>query len=265
MKLYLIIAEGKHKGMPIPINVDLFLIGRSSACQLRSKVEGIGKQHCAIVNREDKIFVRDLGSGHPTVLNDELVPPQQEWPLHSGDRLEVGPFHFLLQFNEKPLSRRDLEEWALKCLDKTEDRELTDEEEVRESYNASQAAAGIINRLQQQRGEVVGRLRIGKIGPITTVRFNDPQLVDEAEISLMKTELCNRLNDRNQRVLLDCKNVARMSTSAVQMLDQVFKWLRSRGTNMVLCRVRADLQMMIRSMSNVPLYQDKREALVSRW
>lgn len=265
MKLYLIIVNGKHKGTPIPIDVDLFLIGQSSSCQLRSKVEGVGKQHCAIVNRNEKVFVRDLGCGEPTLLNDELLPPQHEWPLHTGDHLQVGPFEFLVQFHERSLARRDLEEWALKCLDKTEDRELCEDEDEREAHCASQAAAGIINRLQMQRGEIVGRLRIGRIGTVTTVRFSDSQLIEESEISMMRTELCTRLTARNQRVLLDCKNIARMSTGAVQMLDQVYKWLRSRGTSMVLCRVRSDLQVMLRTMSSIPLYQDKTEALVSRW
>src|SRR5690242_6983824 len=103
MKYYLIIAEGKHKGEPIPIDVDLFLIGRSSACQLRAKVEGVGRQHCALVSRQKKLFVRDLGSGEPTLLNEELVPPQCEWPVHANDRLQVGPFQFVVQFHEKTL------------------------------------------------------------------------------------------------------------------------------------------------------------------
>lgn len=265
MKIYLIITDGKRKGTPVLINVDLFLIGRSSSCQLRSKVESVGKQHCAIVNRDGKVFVRDLGSGEPTLLNGELVPPRHEWPLHSGDLLQVGPFEFLIQFQEKVLARKDLEEWALKCLDKSDELDLNEVDDRFDNYNASQAAAGIINRLQLQRGEIVGRLRIGKVGEVTTVRFNDANLVDEGEVSMMRAELCSRLDARNQRVLLDCKNVSRMSTGAVQMLDQVYKWLRSRGTSMVLCRVRRDLEIMLKTMSDIPLYQDKRQALVSRW
>ena len=40
MKLYLIVSKGKQKGLPIPIKVDLFLMGSDSICQLRSKLLG---------------------------------------------------------------------------------------------------------------------------------------------------------------------------------------------------------------------------------
>ena len=43
MKLYLIVARGKHKGMPIEIKGDLFLIGAKPMCQLRSHLDGIGE------------------------------------------------------------------------------------------------------------------------------------------------------------------------------------------------------------------------------
>ena len=117
MKFYLIVATGRHQGLPIPIEVDLFLIGSEKLCQLRSQLEGIGPQHCAFLARERKVFLRDMGSGEPTVVNGESLPEHGEWPLHAGDRIKVGPLEFIIQFREKPLSQRDLEEWALKCLD----------------------------------------------------------------------------------------------------------------------------------------------------
>src|SRR5262245_10814094 len=110
MKFYLIVAAGKHKGMPIEIKVDLFLIGSKRMCQLRSSKEGVAEEHCALVTRGRKVFLRDLGSGEATVLNSSLVPTGEELPLHAGDRLEIGPLEFMIQFREKPLSQRDLEE-----------------------------------------------------------------------------------------------------------------------------------------------------------
>src|SRR6516162_3876116 len=117
MKFYLIVAKGKHQGLPIPIEIDLFLVGNEKVCQLRSQLEDIGAQHCAFLTRERKVFLRDMGSGEPTLVNGESLPNNGEWPLHAGDRIKVGPLEFVIQFREKPLSQRDLEEWALKCLD----------------------------------------------------------------------------------------------------------------------------------------------------
>jgi anti-anti-sigma regulatory factor len=269
MKFYLIVAKGKHKGMPIPINVDLYLVGTAKICQLRSKLPGVGVEHCALVTRDRKVFVRDMSSGFPTMLNGELVPPGEEWPTHAGDRLEVGPLEFMIQFREKALSQRDLEEWAARCLDIVTEVELFDEEadEFHKPTTASAAAASIIDQLQAQRGLVMGRLRIGRESGITTVRFNDHHLVDEGEIAMIKKELCQNLGRPNLRILLDFKNVSRMSSAAVKMIDEFDKWLKQWGSTMALCRVRRELQGILATMeiANIPLFQDKRSAVASRW
>src|SRR5438445_6985602 len=116
MKFYLIVAKGRHQGLPIPIEVDLFMIGTDKLCQLRSKADDIGPQHCALVARERKVFIRDLGSGLPTYVNGETLPEHAEWPLHASDRIKVGSLEFVIPLREKPLSQRDLAEWALRCL-----------------------------------------------------------------------------------------------------------------------------------------------------
>src|SRR5688572_19627226 len=113
MKFYLIVSKGKHQGLPIPIEVDLFMIGGDPLCQLRSQHEMVGARHCALVNRQRKVFIRDMGSSLPTLVNNEAMPENAEWPLHAGDKIKVGPLEFVIQFREKPLSQRDLEEWAL--------------------------------------------------------------------------------------------------------------------------------------------------------
>jgi anti-anti-sigma regulatory factor len=269
MKFYLIVARGKQKGFPIPITIDLFMIGSSEMCQLRSQQPGIGAEHCALVTRERKVFLRDLNSGEPTTLNGTLVPPGEECPVHAGDRLEVGPLEFMIQFREKPLSQKDLEEWAAKCLDVTLEQELFDEDadDFHQQTTAASAAASIIDQLQARRGLVMGRLRIGRDQGVTTVRFNDAQLVDESEVALVKKELCQYLGKANLRVLLDFKNVRRMSTAGVQMIGDFYTWLKPWGSTMALCRVREDLKAILRTLdlAKIPLFKDKHEAIGARW
>src|SRR4051812_49129535 len=110
MKFYLIVRSGPKKGMPIPISIDLFLLGSDKMCQLRNA--NLGLKHCAFVTREKKVFVRDFDSGHATLVNGTVIPPGEEWPLHAGDCIGVGNLEFIIQYREKPLSQRDLEEWA---------------------------------------------------------------------------------------------------------------------------------------------------------
>lgn len=265
MKFYLIVAKGKKQGMPIPIAIDLFLLGADPICQLRNP--HLGPKHCALVTRQKKVFVRDFDSGQPTLVNGSAIPPDQEWPLHAGDRIEVGNLEFMIQVREKPLSQRDLEEWAARCLDVDERKEVEEDDEFRAPSNASQAAQGIIDRLSLQRGLVRGRLRIGVERGVTSVRFNDRHLVEESEIALIKKELCENLGKPNLRVLLDLKNVRRMATAGVVMLTDVNRWLRHRGSTMAMCRVRSELQAIlgVLEIENIPRFHDKKAALVARW
>src|SRR4051812_38401349 len=107
MKFYLIVAKGPKKGLPIPISVDLFAIGSDPMCQLRAN--SLEPKHCAIVTRNGKVFILDMDSGEPTLVNDAVVTPGTEWPLHGGDRVAFGKLEFMIQYREKPLSQKDLE------------------------------------------------------------------------------------------------------------------------------------------------------------
>jgi anti-anti-sigma regulatory factor len=275
VKFYLIVAKGKHQGLPIPIEIDLFMVGSDPECQIRSQHESIGSQHCAFITRDRKVFVRDMGSGEPTIVNDAIVPENAEWPLHAGDQIHVGPLAFIIQFHEKPLSQRDLEEWALKCLDEAQNKEKThvlDEltlaaNPLTHALDAAHAAASILDRLNAQRGVVRGRLRIAREGPVTTVRINDTYLVAESELALISKELHENLNHPNLRVLIDFKNVRRMSSTAAQIFAELVRWLRPQGSTLAICRLRAEFRDMISTLlgDTIPIFPDKTAALTADW
>ena len=267
MKFYLIVAKGRKKGMPVPIDVDLFLIGAERMCQLRSR--NLAPKHCAIVTRERKVFIRDLGSDWPTLVNDSLLPPGEEWPLHAGDMVAFGNLLFLVQYSERQLSKKDLEEWAAKCLDIANARDLFEEgaDDFHRADSAVDAASDIIGRLTAQRGVIMGRFRIGRESGVTTVRFNDSMMVESSEIVFIKKELCEYLSAPNLRVLLDFKNVRRMSSVAVRMIHDVFRWLKPFGSRMAMCRVRTDIRsiLAVMELEDIPIFPDKRAALLAQW
>ena len=129
-------------------------------------------------------------------------------------------------------------------------------------------AASMLDALALRRGEVHGRLRVGQDGDITIIRFNDRHLVDEGEISLIHKDLHEHLNRPNLRVLLDCKNVKRMSTAAVMMFDELCTWLKPWGSTMALCRVRSELQDAFKGLpltNHIRQFADKPSALATRW
>jgi len=275
MKFFLIVAKGKRQGEPIPIELDLFLIGSGKMCQLRAVHEHIGAQHCALATRDRKVFIRDLNSGQPTLVNGAEIPDSEEWPLHAGDIIEVGPLQFMVQYHEKALSRRDLEEWALTCLDADSARHLSAMDRLEaaagssaEPENAASAASAILDRLSAKKGIVKGRLRVSREEGLTVVRLNDLYLVDEAELALIKKELHDNLNRPNLRVLLDLKNIQRMSSAAAEMLADLKKWLAGFGNSLALCRLRPDLQQMLQafpSAKSLTYFADKSDAFAEKW
>jgi anti-anti-sigma regulatory factor len=273
MKVYLIVASGKRKGFPILLQQSLFMLGSDDVCQLRSPLPGIAPRHCAVRVDDRKVFVRDLGSEEGTLINGSRMPTSEEWALHKGDRIAVGPLEFMVQFTELNLKKNDAEEWALKCLDGQDDeREVLEDLELmarKEDFaNAAMAAQGILDRLSAQRGIVKGRLRVSREGQVTCVRLLDSFLVAEAEIALLRKELFDTLNQPGLRILIDCKQLARMSSAAAEMFGDVAHHLHVNRCTMAMCRLKPELQNIVQMLpmfEHVHFFRDKPLALSASW
>jgi pSer/pThr/pTyr-binding forkhead associated (FHA) protein len=93
MKLSLeVLTEGRQKGKLLPITLAQFLIGRDAQCHLRPASPLISKRHCALLQREGKVYVRDFDSTNGTFVNDQPVKGEVE--LKHKDQLKVGPIGF---------------------------------------------------------------------------------------------------------------------------------------------------------------------------
>jgi hypothetical protein len=90
MKLsLLVLTAGKQQGKLLDIKLPQFLVGRDPQCHLRPASPLISKRHCAIIQRDNKVFIRDFGSTNGTFVNDERVEGERE--LHHDDQLRIGP------------------------------------------------------------------------------------------------------------------------------------------------------------------------------
>lgn len=93
MKLSLVVlTEGKQQGKILPITLTQFVIGRDPQCQLRPASPAISKRHCAILQKEGKVFIRDFDSTNGTFVNDQ--PVKGEIEIKNEDILKVGPLLF---------------------------------------------------------------------------------------------------------------------------------------------------------------------------
>ena len=264
---YLIVAAGWLRGKPLRISTDLFLVGSDPICQFVDK--NLPAQHCAFVTRLGKVFVCDLDGEQSVVVNNVAIPNVSEWALHVGDIVTVGPVSFLVQYRETALSGKDLEEWAARCLD-TVEHDLNEEYDfVRARITtASEAAKGIVHYLKSRSGEAFGRLRVVWEDENTLiVRFNDEALVEEGELALVRQELCACAERPGLRLLLDFKNVCRVSTAGLSVLGAVRRQLRHRGCSVAACRVPPGLTEIVPVLeaAEIPCFPDKTGALAGEW
>ena len=276
MKFVLIVAKGKRRGLPIPIHTDLFLVGTSQSCQLRADHPDLGSQHCAFIIRRPKVFLHDLGSGCSTVVNDKIIPPDEEWPLHKGDRIKIGPLEFVMSLHEKALSKRDMEDWALRTLDEDTGQKKsalqilaeTFDDEYQVQDDAANAAKAALDKLNMLKGINRGRLRISRLGPITLVKVGETYLVEGPELRHLSNELHDNLDMPDLKVLLDLKHVRRMSSAAASMMAELAGWLQSRGGTLAISRLRPELASMVMQLSSIydlKMFKDNDHALRSKW
>src|SRR5690348_245864 len=96
MKLNLVVlTSGKQEGKALPIGLPQFLIGRDPQCHLRPASAAISKRHCALIQRDGKVFVRDFDSTNGTFVNEQPIKGEVE--LHNDDKLKVGPLNFAVR------------------------------------------------------------------------------------------------------------------------------------------------------------------------
>jgi len=109
MKLSLVVMTpgNKMEGKVLEIKLAQFVIGRDPQCHLRPASALISKRHCALLQRDGKVFVRDFGSTNGTFVNE--VPVKGEVELHADDKLKIGPLQFSVRIEqEAPAAKKSL-------------------------------------------------------------------------------------------------------------------------------------------------------------
>lgn len=93
MKLSLVVlTPGKWEKKVLSVSVFPFIVGRDPECHLRPASPTISKKHCALLDLDGKVVVRDFKSTNGTFLNGQRVEGEAE--LHHGDTLKAGPLEF---------------------------------------------------------------------------------------------------------------------------------------------------------------------------
>ncbi len=108
----LIVQNGRQSGNRLPVTGPLTLIGEAPGCEVRLNVDGVAPLHCALAWGPDGLVLRDL-AGQGTLVNGR---PVSAGPLHDGDTLAVGPFHFRLSVPAGHSPEREAQELEREAL-----------------------------------------------------------------------------------------------------------------------------------------------------
>jgi len=93
---YLLAESGPETGQHFNLNVDETTIGRHPECQIVLTEAGrVSRYHAQIVRDGENYYVQDLDSRNGTFLNDEMITPQEKFPLKNGDRVGVCDMSFV--------------------------------------------------------------------------------------------------------------------------------------------------------------------------
>ncbi len=100
MDVILVMVKDDGSSREFKIDRESTVIGRDEAARLRIPLSAVSRRHCEIIlDADDELLVRDLGSSNGTYLNGKKV---RQAELSPGDLLTVGPVVFVVRISGHP-------------------------------------------------------------------------------------------------------------------------------------------------------------------
>jgi diguanylate cyclase (GGDEF)-like protein len=84
----LVVIYGMDLGKKYNLDKKTVIVGRSSKCDIQVDQESISRNHVKLLNKDEDIALRDLGSTNGTYVNDKLMVT--ETILCDGDLIKIG-------------------------------------------------------------------------------------------------------------------------------------------------------------------------------
>src|SRR5215472_1446577 len=110
MDVRLVVKAGGKRNRVLQLHAPEAVIGRSTGCTIRIPSSEVSRKHCRLRLEDGLVTIEDLASVNGTFLNGEAVTEAQT--VRPGDRLEVGPVAFVVDYDLTPeaLSRLSAED-----------------------------------------------------------------------------------------------------------------------------------------------------------
>lgn len=78
-----------------------WIAGRDAASEIIINDHRVSRKQFKIVKEDNSYFIIDLGSVNGTLVNSEVIVPNEKIPLRSGDRIQVLDTHMLFELKNK--------------------------------------------------------------------------------------------------------------------------------------------------------------------
>ena len=99
-----LVTPKKWHGTVVPVACSPFVIGRGPGCHLRAHSPMISERHCALLVRDDRVFVCAFEGNLGTFINDRPVEGEQE--VHDLDSVKVGALRFTVRLVASPVPQQ---------------------------------------------------------------------------------------------------------------------------------------------------------------
>lgn len=259
----LVVASGRHQGSVIPVRGERFLIGRAPECRLRARSLLLSRTHAAIERQGERVVLRDLGSRNGTNVNGRILRGGSA-ALVNGDRVTIGPLHFIVEIGMKDSGPTALEDLVVSWIaDDGESNQAPDAGAQTQECEAIGAVGESEEQLEENRikFEVIQNVLVVKP---TARRLDDDEALDQLRSGL--AELSQRALPR--RVVLDFDCVTHISSRCVGILLAHFLRLDRDGGAIRLCQLHARVLSVLEHFRLPVLleaYSSVDEAVITSW
>lgn len=129
--LFRLVVEKKGKRTRVvDIRVSPAVIGRGHGNEVRIPAAEVSRRHCQLRDKDGLLMVEDLESVNGTYLNGALITG--EAIVRPGDRLEIGPVTFVVEYELTPKALESLKAMDYDLVQESSQEAVLDAEDFEE-------------------------------------------------------------------------------------------------------------------------------------
>jgi anti-anti-sigma factor len=259
-EVWLLVQLGSARGRAVRIRGPKYVIGRDPSCQLRFGSAMVSKFHAAIEQRENGVFVRDLGSTNGTIVAGRALR-NSECQLQSGDRIQIGPVVATLAIGRGPTEVAGVDEMIAGWLKGDATVTRPDHREVRPA--ASPADSELPD------AETHERIKYEVLQDVLVITPQVKELDDFEAIELLRGHFHALFEqDMPREVVVNFEYVRHLSAQLIGVLLAHHLRLDRTGGALRICQAHARIMAVLHQLRLTMLvecYPTLDEAVLSAW